>query len=812
MSLSPEQYELLGSFYLGAPYDVDRGTHGDEPLLYDSKDLTTHAVCVGMTGSGKTGLCLSLLEEAAIDGIPAIAIDPKGDLGNLLLTFPALDAASFEPWIEEGQATRKGMSIPAFAKKTADTWRKGLADWGQDGARIQRFRDAVDLSIYTPGSSAGLPLTVLRSFSAPPAQLREDRDALHERVQAAVSGLLALLGRNADPIRSRDHILLSNIFDSAWRQGHDLDIGSLIQSIQAPGFDRVGVMDLEAFYPAKERFDLAMTLNNLLASPKFSAWMEGEALDIQRLLRTKEGKPRLSVISIAHLDEGERMFFVTILLNEIVAWMRTQPGSSTLRALLYMDEVFGFFPPSANPPSKIPMLTLLKQARAYGLGCVLATQNPVDLDYKGLSNAGTWFLGRLQTERDKARVLDGLEGASATTGGTFDRARVERILSGLQSRVFYMNNVHEERPAIFQTRWALSYLRGPLTRTQIKTLMDEKKSAQATGPQPEKPKGKQLPARPVVPPGVTEVFLPCPHVLPPGTSLVYRPALLGRARLHYVQARRDIDFWSDCSMLAPLGTGAVPAEPWGQGSELAGVPELVGTPEPDAAWAKLPAEASQARSYDAWGRSYKSWLYREKALPTFRCSGLRLYSDPGELEGDFRARVDHAVKEKRDLEIEKLRTRYAPKLARLQERIRKAEQRVEKEADQYKQARSSGWISVGTTILGALFGRKAASIGTASRAGSAAKGIGRAGKEKEDVERAEADAKAREADLAALEAEFQESLAELKETIAPENFEVEMTPLRPRKGDLMVEAVVLAWTPWTIDESGIATPAFRVEA
>ncbi|MHC5011811.1 MAG: ATP-binding protein, partial [Planctomycetota bacterium] len=518
--MSAQPFEKLATFYLGKDYDVDAGAITDDLVLYDAKDLTTHAVCVGMTGSGKTGLCLGLLEEAAIDRVPAIAIDPKGDLGNLLLTFPRLHADDFRPWVEPEAAARKGLTVDEFAVETAATWKQGLAGWGQDGARIARFRDAVDLTIYTPGSDAGVPVKVLQSFSAPPPALRDDRDAMRERVMAAASGLLALLGVDADPVRSREHILLSTLLDHAWRAGRDLELGTLIREIQEPPIDRIGVMDIESFYPAKERFELSLQLNNLLASPGFAVWMEGEPMDVGRLLHTDQGKPRLSIVSIAHLSDAERMFFVTMLLNEIVAWMRTQPGSSSLRALLYMDEVFGFLPPTANPPSKTPMLTLLKQARAFGLGVVLATQNPVDLDYKALSNAGTWFLGRLQTERDKARVLDGLEGASSTAGGQFDRGRTEAILSGLKSRVFYMNNVHDDRPTVFHTRWALSYLRGPLTRTQIRSLMKERVAAVRAASVPEavaveKTTEKEA-ERPLLPPGVPESFLMRQGALPRG--------------------------------------------------------------------------------------------------------------------------------------------------------------------------------------------------------------------------------------------------------------------------------------------------------
>ncbi|MBL8826064.1 MAG: ATP-binding protein, partial [Planctomycetaceae bacterium] len=443
-----QDFEQLGVFYLGKHYDLAAQKPREDLLLYDAKDLTTHAVCVGMTGSGKTGLCLSLLEEAAIDGVPAIAIDPKGDLGNLLLAFPKLQSSDFRPWVDPAEAVRKGLTPDQLAEQTAALWKKGLGDWGEDGARIQRYLDAVETTIYTPGSNAGIPLTVLRSFSAPPAAVLNDADAFRERINGAVAGLLALLGTTGDPLKSREHILVSTLLDRAWREGRDLDLATLIRDIQQPPIDRVGLIDLETFYPAKERFELAMQLNNILASPGFSAWMQGESLDIQKLFYQSNGKPRLTIISIAHLSDSERMFFVTILLNEVLAWMRSQPGTSSLRALLYMDEVFGYFPPTANPPSKQPMLTLLKQARAFGLGIVLATQNPVDLDYKGLSNAGTWFLGRLQTERDKARVLEGLEGASASAGRTFNRQQMEQTLAGLGNRVFLMNNVHDDAPVV----------------------------------------------------------------------------------------------------------------------------------------------------------------------------------------------------------------------------------------------------------------------------------------------------------------------------------------------------------------------------
>ena len=405
-------YEKLGVFYLGRAYDLDTKTAREGLLLYDSKDLVTHAVCVGMTGSGKTGLCIALLEEAAIDGIPAIIIDPKGDLANLLLTFPSLRAEEFRPWIDEDEARAQGHDAGRVCGHAGRDVAERASRAGGRTASASRGSARRRISPSTRPAQRRAPVSISESFAAPPPALVEERELMRERVATTATSLLGLLGIDADPIQSREHILLSTIIDARVAAGQDLDLAALIQQIQTPPVQRIGVLDLESFYPAKDRFALAMRLNNLLASPGFTAWLEGEPLDMQRLLYTPEGKPRVSIFSIAHLSDAERMFFVTLLLNQMLGWMRQQPGTTSLRALLYMDEIFGYLPPVANPASKAPMLTLLKQARAFGLGVVLATQNPVDLDYKALSNAGTWFIGRLQTERDKARVLDGLEGAS----------------------------------------------------------------------------------------------------------------------------------------------------------------------------------------------------------------------------------------------------------------------------------------------------------------------------------------------------------------------------------------------------------------
>ncbi|NNF22337.1 MAG: ATP-binding protein, partial [Saprospiraceae bacterium] len=447
VNLPPEK---LGSFYLGARYDSETKEITSESVNYDARDLTTHAVCVGMTGSGKTGLCIGLLEEAAIDQVPAIIIDPKGDMTNLLLQFDGLDASDFQKWINADDAGRKGMSVDDYAKSTAEKWKNGLASWGQGDERMQKLKNAVDYTIYTPKSDSGVPVNILGSFAAPGIDFESDAEMLRERIQGTVAALLGMIGSKEDPSRSREGILLSTLFEHYWKNNEDLDLASLIKGIQKPPFQQLGVFDIDTFFPEKDRFEMAMAFNTLVASPQFAYWLMGDPLDIDKMYFTAEGKPRHSIFYIAHLSESERMFFVTLLLNSLITWMRRQSGTTSLRSLLYFDEIFGYFPPTANPPSKKPLLTILKQARAFGVGSVLVTQNPVDIDYKGLSNAGTWFIGKLQTERDKMRVLEGLEGAIAEAGSGTEK-NFSEIITGLSSRVFLMHNVHDDEPVVYHT-------------------------------------------------------------------------------------------------------------------------------------------------------------------------------------------------------------------------------------------------------------------------------------------------------------------------------------------------------------------------
>ncbi len=819
---SAEDFEKLGVFYLGRPYDLTARQAKPGWLLYDSKDLVTHAVCVGMTGSGKTGLCLALLEEAAIDNIPAIIIDPKGDLGNLMLTFPGLKGEDFQPWINVDDAKKKGLSPADYAKAQAELWAKGLASWQQDGARIQRLRDAADVAIYTPGSNAGLPVSILKSFEAPSADVREDAELLRERIGTTVTSLLGLLGVEADPIQSREHILLSTIFDHAWKNEQDLDLAALIQAIQSPPLSKVGVMDVDSFFPPKDRFALAMKLNNLLAAPGFQAWLEGEALDVQQLLYTATGKPRMAIFSIAHLNDAERMFFVTLLLSQMVGWTRAQSGTTSLRALLYMDEIFGYFPPVANPPSKLPLMTLLKQARAFGLGVVLSTQNPVDLDYKGLANTGTWFIGRLQTERDKARVLEGLEGASASSGKKFDKGRMEQLLAGLGTRIFLMNNVHEDEPVVFETRWCLSYLRGPLTRTQIKTLMDLVKrqssmvNRQSGGDVKEETsssrwtndKLRMTASRPMLPPDVPLHFVPLRGSKPDGSELVYIPMLLGSSQIRFSETKDGIDSTQDVTVLAPITDGAVAVD-WDHAvpADLA-VADLDQTPSEGAQFLSLPAIAGKAKSYADWNKDFGGWLFRTQKVGLLKSPSTREVSRPGESERDFRVRLQQTGREQRDKAAEALRQKYAPKIAMLQERIRRAELQKEKQQAESRSSQVQAAISVGASILGAFLGRKTISATNIGRATTAVRSAGRVMKESKDVSRAEENVAAIQQQLAALEEQFKSESEALSAATDPVNEKLESISLKPTRANITVKLVALAWTPHWQDAKGQFTAAW----
>ncbi len=791
-------YEKLGLFYLGKRQDLATGQTTDELVLYDSRDLLTHGVCVGMTGSGKTGLCVSIIEEAAIDGVPVIAIDPKGDLGNLLLTFPRLAAEDFRPWIDEDEARRAGVSPDDYAAQQAKTWSSGLAEWGEDGARIERLRAAADFVIYTPGSRAGLPVSIVRSFAAPAESIRSDTEALAERAAGTATSLLDLAGATS-AARSREHTLVSTLLTTAWGQGQDLDLAALIQQIQTPPFDKVGVADLESFFPSRERFELGMRVNGLLAAPGFDQWLEGDPLDPASVLYTAEGKPRVAIFSIAHLSDTERMFFVSLLLNQVVSWMRGQSGTSSLRALVYMDEIAGYFPPVANPPSKLPLMTLLKQGRAFGVGVLLATQNPVDLDYKGLSNAGTWFLGRLQTERDKARVLDGLEGVAS---GSLERAEADRILSALGKRQFLLHNVHDAAPVVFQTRWALSYLRGPLTREQIRTLMDPRRTRatavrRAPVPEPGAPSVERRPPSadakaPIVPPDIQQYVVPSrAGDAPSGTS--YVPVIVGAARVAFSDAKMKIDATRDVLYAARVTDSPVPMD-WSRSVRLDVRPDDLQRLSAAAGlhFASLPAAAAQPKNYANWLKAFGRHVAQSERLEVFQHPTLKIASRADETERDFRIRLQQEGRAGRDAAVERIRSKYAAKQAALAERLRRAEAAVGREQEQVTQQRTQTAVSFGATLLGAFFGRKTISTGTLGRATTAVRGVGRSMKEASDVKRAAENVEAVRAQIKELEDQVAAEAAGIGagfDVSAP----LESVTLAPKRGAIEARFVALGW-------------------
>ncbi|MBX7236757.1 MAG: hypothetical protein K1X65_20415 [Caldilineales bacterium] len=826
--------EKLGAFYLGKRYDLAQSRLLDETIIYDARDLTTHAVCVGMTGSGKTGLCIDLLEEAALDNVPAILIDPKGDITNLLLTFPDLRPEDFQPWINLDDARRKGLSEDEYARSVAETWSKGLADWDQGPERLRALKNAADFRIYTPGSDAGIPVSILSSFRCPALSWDDDEEALRDQIQGTVGALLGLVGIDADPLRSREHILLSNIIETAWRKGEDLDLAKLITAIQNPPVRQLGVFDVDTFFPEKDRFGLAMSLNSIIAAPSFATWIRGEALDAANFLHAPNGKPRHSIFYIAHLSDAERMFFVTLLLEAVIAWMRKQPGTTSLRALLYMDEIFGYFPPTANPPSKKPMLTLLKQARAFGLGVMLTTQNPVDLDYKGLTNTGTWFIGKLQTERDKARVLDGLE--SAAPGAGLDRSQIDRTISGLGNRVFLLHNVNQQGPVIFNTRWAMSYLRGPLTRSQVRTLMAPVK-AEAAAPKAAAgttPSGSPrqvsmtdaAPASetspltasgysrvpPTLPPDLRQVFLPVrispnralaaletktgDNLQAEETTLVYTPLLLALGAVTFADRARGVNQTRAVGRLVKPGDlGAIVR--W-EAADAIDLNERDFEPqaEGEALFASVPDALNSAAEIKTYQRDFIDFLYRQQQLELFYSPSLKLYGQADESERDFKARAQMAAREQRDAEVEALHKKYKTQLERLQTRLEREKTELSENKAELAGRGREEWLSGAETVVGmlGLFGRRRSS------------GLSRAATKRRLTANAKADVAESEAEIARLEEETSQIEsdrdAEIEEigrkwAEASENFETYV--IRPKKTDCQANLVALAWAPtWEI--------------
>jgi len=824
------EMEGTGTFYLGKRYDLQKRKTLDESVLYESRDLTTHAVCVGMTGSGKTGLCIDLLEEAALEGIPAIVIDPKGDMTNLLLTFPELHPEDFHPWINLDDARRKGLSPDEYAREVASTWVNGLREWGIGPERLQRLKDAAEFVIYTPGSEAGQPISILQTLQAPALSWDEDEELLREKIAGTVSALLALIGIEADPVKSREHILLANIFEEAWRKGEDLDIAQLILRIQKPPVNKLGVFPVETFFPEKDRLELAMALNGLIATPSFENWIEGQALDIEAILHTPTGKPRVSIFYIAHLDEVGRMFFMTLLLGQVQTWLRAQSGTTDLRAILYCDEVFGYLPPHpANPPSKPPLLYLLKQARAFGLGLVLTTQNPVDLDYKALSNAGTWLIGKLQTERDKLRVLEGLEGALSAAGALADRADLDRLITSLERRVFLLHNVHANQPLVFQSRWAMSYLRGPLTRDQIRTLVKAKVAAGLASyeaeplaetprptPEPVQAEGRSLSkVPPQLPSSIPQYFLPVnvslewairraeeergTPIVYQARQLVYEPALLGLASLYFTHTASGFSQRKTVGRLIyPREEGAVD---WSEGEITVGREELSDRPAQEALFADLPQGLSDARRLKSLETEFVNYLYHNVSLTLLHNPRLNLYSKPDETAKGFQRRCRVEASERRDMEVEALKKQYQKKLEQLESRKRREERELAQDEAEYEARKREEMLSAGESVLGFLTGRHySRAISIASRKRRLTQ------QARADVEESLEAIEDLEAQIQDLRAELEEEMREVTGRWAATIDVVEEIEVRAKKTDITVDAFGLAWVPYwqvTCEDKGV---------
>ncbi|QCD53255.1 helicase HerA domain-containing protein [Campylobacter sp. RM16192] len=748
------------------------GLKDKEPFLYKNKDLTTHAAIIGMTGSGKTGLGITILEEACIDNIPSIIIDPKGDMMNLALAFEDMKAEDFLPYIEESEAQNKGLSVEELAKNESETWKKGIENSFQNLERVKTFKESVELKIYTPKSSSGVGVALLGDFACPHI---ENEEEFSEYVSSIASSILSLIGVDND-VNSKEHLLISNIFTHKFKEGADVTLEELIGFIATPPFAKIGVFDVEKFYPSSDRMKLAIKINTLLASPDFKAWLSGERLNIGKMLFDKNGKARCNIFTISHLKDSERMFFVTLLLNEIIAWMRKTEGTSSLRAILYMDEIFGFFPPNSNPPSKTPMLTLLKQARAHGLGVILSTQNPVDLDYKGLSNIGTWFIGRLQTAQDKARVIDGMTGIS---GSDMDKSEIENLISNLAKRNFLLKNIHEDGLSVISTRWALSYLKGPLSREQISNLMKDKKQENAEIS--EKKQSVKSSAKPIISPQIEQIYA--------SSSDELEGYLYAKAKVRFYDAKKGLDHTKDVSFLYRLDEEQNEID-WNEASEDVRI-SASGEPNGKVSFGALPSMITNAKDFKAVAKNFKDYVYRNVKLSLFSVLGLNSY--PSESKEEFYLRLSDKCNEILEAETAKLTEKFEKEKAKLEDKLNKALIKLEKEQKEVKSKGLEAAISVGTSILGAIFGRNLLTRSNLGKVASSAKSANKILKERDDVKLSEQVVADIEAQIEELMSNFENEASELRSKNDIQNITIKEIEISPKNSDIYGEKVYLLW-------------------
>ena len=841
------------NFYLGRAYDSSKQTVTDKQIDYDPTDLTTHAVVTGMTGSGKTGLCITLLEEAALMGIPAIIIDPKGDLTNLLLHFPDLAPQDFQPWVDSDLARRAKKTLEQVATEAATSWRNGLNDWGITPERVLALKNAAQFAIYTPGSDAGIPVSVLSSLAAPEISWQENREILRERISSTVTALLGLVGYDdIDPIRSREHILLSNIFESAWSQNKDVELTELILQTQDPPFDKLGAFPVDSFFPAKDRKELAMVLNNILASTAFESWREGQPLDIASMLYTEDARPRHNIFYLAHLSDAERMFFVTLLLSAVETWMRMQKGSTSLRALLYMDEIFGYLPPTHNPSSKQPLLRMLKQARAFGLGLLLATQNPVDVDYKALSNAGTWFIGKLQTEQDKNRLLDGLESAM----GGISRGVFDKLISTLGKRVFVLHNIHAKQPELFQTRWTMNFLAGPLTRTQIPdlnklanadaTIRTQPKSASVsqTVPSADEESSPALIATPSVnrkpqtvnqksettgsqtkpslPAGIKEYFLPQNYSLPEAykaaqktmpaeaiiEGVIYHPTLVASAQVRIIDRKLGVE--NDILRATLVDTlekrGSIRWDDFNFSGQA--LENTDPAPVPSARFGTVDSPLNDSKLMTALQKDFADWVLRTSSVKARANTALKVFAGPDVSKAEFMKACAAAASDARDKELAKQTGTLDRQIKALEDKLAREERELQMDQNELagrKREESSNLLEIGASVFGVGRKRSVTSQFSKNRLTNKAKA---------NVEES-VDAIAQyKQQIADLQKQREDLVTQVNSKWGDVVNDITEVTVNPKKTDIFVKLFGVAWMPYYSVQTGgtvIELPAFGVQ-
>lgn len=798
-------------------------------------DLVTHGVIVGMTGSGKTGLGIGLIEECLAAGVPTLLIDPKGDLTNLALAFPSLAGPEFEPWVDPAQAKAAGVEVPEYAAQQATTWREGLAGWGIDSSAMQAYKDSFNVAIYTPGSTAGIPMNVLGSLAAPQT---DDTEVIADEIEGYVTSLLSIVGINADPLSSREHILLSNIISNAWQSGESLDLPALLARVQQPPMRTLGVFELDQFFPPNDRNAFAMKLNGVLAAPGFQTWITGDPVDIQQMLYGTDGKPRCAIVTTAHLSDEQRQSATSLVLAKLITWMRRQSGTTDLRVLVYMDEVAGYLPPTANPPTKKPIMLLMKQARAFGVGVVLSTQNPVDVDYKALSNAGTWLVGRLTTENDKARLLEGMSSAA----GGVDTATVSSTISGLGKRQFLVRKAGKNDVETFGTRWVRSYLRGPMTRDQIAQVTKGSTAAAApaaaapaAAPQAP-PAGEtaatpgsegvaadaaastatapgtapdttaapaapmsvtaapladgEVPVMPKVAPEISACYLDpgaawtdqVGAIAPTGTGPRLEAAAVARVLVRYDDAKAGLTLDEEYeAVVFPLPASTAALEPIAVDYDDR---DLIAAAPAAARYAIPDAKVDTKTYWTTLQRDLTDYLVRNKPLEIFVNPDLKAYSRVGEPEADFRARCLQLSDEQANKAAAALQAKYQAKRKTLETRLTSAATK----AGQAQSARNTGVMADAGSVLGGFLSgrRSASSITAAAKRAQAASNRASAATAKVDEIQAQ---------IVDLDAQLTEEIAVITDEWHAKAENVVAQAVTPKKTNVRVTDLRMVWLP-----------------